>query len=163
MSRAEVAGIGAAIIGVGSPFGSDRLGWLAVEWLQQRELDKRFPELNLLFELADRPGALLLDRLGSVDAAIIIDAMQAGLPFGTVRQFTPEQLLARHTGLCSSHAFGVSEAIELGAALGALPPRLAIIGIEMGNGGDEPSLPDSTKQQLLPPVEGFLCSAGSSE
>lgn len=146
------------IIGVGSPFGTDQIGWLAVDWLQRSDLQKDFADLQLYFTKADRPGALLLERLHGMDGAIIIDAMQAGLPPGDLRTFTPDQLFTQQTALVSSHAFGVAEALALAASLGELPWRMTIIGIEMGIDTHEMRLPESTTRQLMPPIKEFLIS-----
>jgi hydrogenase maturation protease len=156
MSRADHIRHTVTIIGVGSPFGADQVGWLAVDWLERSELCKRFADLHLNFYQADRPGALLLEQLHDVDAAIIIDAMQSGLSFGTLRTFTLDEVLRPHTGLVSSHAFGVSESLALGASLGALPRLLTIVGIEMGDEMREVLLPDSTAHQLVSLIEERL-------
>lgn len=158
MSPAEGKSHTVAIIGVGSPFGADRLGWLAVDWLECSELRMRFPDVYFTFELADRPGALVLEHLQGVEAAIIIDAMQAGFPPGSLRAFTHEQLLTHPTELFSSHAFGLAETLALGATLGELPQRLTIIGIEMGDDAGEVTLPDRTAHQLVAPIEELLNS-----
>jgi hydrogenase maturation protease len=156
MSRADSSGHTVTIIGVGSPFGSDQLGWLGVNWLEHSELRNRFADLQLKFHQADRPGALLLEQLHGADAAIIIDAMQSGSPFGTLRIFTLEEVLGQHTGLVSSHAFGVSASLALGASLGELPRLLVIVGIEMGDGMREAVLPESTAHQLFALLEECL-------
>lgn len=156
MSRADSLGHTVTIIGVGSPFGADQLGWFAVDWLERSELSKRFSDLQLNFYQVDRPGALLLEQLHDADAAIIIDAMQSGSSFGTLRTFTVDEVLRQHTGLVSSHAFGVSESLALGATLGELPRLLMIVGIEMGDGIREVLLPDSTAHQLLLLIEERL-------
>jgi len=158
MSRAESQHCTVVITGVGSPFGADRLGWLAIDGLEQSNLRDHVPDLRLNFAQADRPGALLLEQLRGVDAAIIIDAMQTGSPPGTLRTFTPEQLLTQNTGLLSSHAFGVVEAVSLGFTLGELPMQLSIIGIEVGNDVNEVLLPDRTRHELLWVVEDILIS-----
>lgn len=156
MSRAERTPHTVAIIGVGSPLGADQFGWQAVEWLQHSDLRKRFSDLQLIFEQSDRPGVLLLQSLRGAYAAIIIDAMQAGLSAGTVRTFTPEQLLMQPTGLFSSHAFGVAESLALGAALGELPQCMLILGIETGDAVCAVSLTANTAAQLLLPIDEFL-------
>lgn len=145
------------IAGVGSPFGADQLGWLLVDWLKQSDLTKRFSDFHFEFIEADRPGALLLEYLCNADTAIVIDAMQAGLPLGTLRTFAPDQLSGT-TGLYSSHGFGVAETIALGSALGRLPLSLSIIGIEVGNDTNGASLTKLTTRQLYLRVEDILIS-----
>jgi len=146
-----------AIIGVGSPFGADRLGWDAVDWLERQELSKKFPDLHFEFSQTDRPGALLLEQIRRADAAIILDAMQAGLSPGTLRTFTPDQL-SNKTGFTSSHGFGLAESILLGSVLGQLPHFFSIIGIEMGDDMSMASFADPPDDRLLGLVEQMLSS-----
>jgi hydrogenase maturation protease len=76
-------------------------------------------------------GFALLDALASVEAAILIDAVQSGAAPGTVHRFdAAAQALPPTLLRCSTHALGVAEAIELARALGQLPARLAVYGIE---------------------------------
>lgn len=141
------------ILGVGSPFGADRLGWQAVEALQQHDLASRFPGLTLRYEQSDRPGSRLLTLLGEADAALIIDAMRSGAPAGTVRRFAYDDL-GTQSALMSSHGFGVAEALTLGGALGALPDEVVVIGIEMGEG--EAGLAGESVRTVLALVRGEL-------
>jgi hypothetical protein len=53
--------------------------------------------------------------------------------------------LQRQAATPSSHSLGVAEALALAAALGVLPARLLIYGIEMGDG----VVPDSWYPSLL--------------
>jgi hydrogenase maturation protease len=138
MRHAEGISHTISLIGVGSPFGDDTLGWRAVDWLQGSALPACYPTIHFTFHQSDRPGAFLLEQLRGCDGAIIIDAMQAGLPPGTVRQFSAEQI-GSETGLLSTHGFGVAETLALGHSLAKatgeselLPKQLSIIGIEMG-------------------------------
>ncbi|MEW6648415.1 MAG: hydrogenase maturation protease [Pseudomonadota bacterium] len=139
------------ILGVGSPFGADRLGWQAVAALERQSLAAQFPHLDIKFEQSDRPGSRLLTLLGQADAAIIIDAMHSGLPAGSVRRFSVAQLSAE-TGLMSTHGFGVADALALGRALGGLPGEIVIVGIEMGEG----ELAEDTLAALVELVQGAL-------
>ncbi|MGD2063396.1 MAG: hydrogenase maturation protease [Nitrospirota bacterium] len=76
------------------------------------------------------------------EAVVVVDAMTSGRPPGTVVRYDgvlgslPVQMFAR-----STHAFGLAEAVELSRALGALPARLVIYGIELASTtvGSDPS------------------------
>ena len=139
------------ILGVGSPFGADRLGWQAVAALERKPFAAEFPHLAIRCEPSDPPGSRLLTLLAQADAAIIIDAMQAGLPEGRVRRFSPDELSAE-CGLISTHGCGVAEALALGRALGGLPSEIVVIGIEMGDGG----LTEDTLAALVELLRGEL-------
>ncbi len=122
------------IIGVGSPFGTDRLGWAAIDHLRAEGVEQRRSAGEVLLASEDRPGLGLLVAMRGAELAILIDAMHSGLPFGTVRRLDPSQLI-RQAGPISSHDIGVAETLAMGATLGDLPPRLLILGIEAGGDG----------------------------
>ena len=162
MSNSKVIKPLIAIIGVGSPFGADCLGWFAVDRLECSDLRNRFPDLRLDFHQSDRPGVRLLEQVRAVDAAIIIDAMQTGSAPGTLRTFTPGQLKNQTPELFSSHGFGVAATIALGASLGEIPRHLHIIGVEMGSDGQELVVTDKTVLELYLLIEAFLKSIQGS-
>jgi hydrogenase maturation protease len=116
------------IIGIGSPFGDDRVGWDAVEALAASGLLKRYPAGTVDACCCDRPGSLLA-LLRDVDVAIVIDAMRCGVSVGTVRKLAAHEL-APPGGVVSSHGISVAENIALGRALSLLPPTLLLYGIE---------------------------------
>ncbi len=76
----------------------------------------------------------LLDAWRGASAVVVVDAMTSGAAPGTLRRFeaTWVPLPARAFRVTSSHAFGVAEVIELARALGRLPPRVVVFGIEAG-------------------------------
>ncbi|MCK9529682.1 MAG: hydrogenase maturation protease [Gammaproteobacteria bacterium] len=113
------------VLGVGSPFAADRVGWCAVEALQSRFGDA------LAFECCDRPGAHLLSFLRGRPCVAIIDAL-LGVTAGSLHVLQPSDL-ARDAGT-AVHGFGVADALGLAEALGDLPPRLVLIGIGVGAG-----------------------------
>lgn len=76
------------------------------------------------------PGALM-DAWAGADLALIADAVASGAPAGEVHRLdaTERPLPARTFG-CSTHAIGLGEAVELARALGRMPGRLVVYGIE---------------------------------
>ncbi|AHE97963.1 hydrogenase maturation protease [Thioalkalivibrio paradoxus] len=114
------------ILGVGSPAAGDDLGWAAIERLRDAGLDRR-AELEAL----DRPGPALIDRFEPSTNVILIDAIQAGLPPGSVRELSVDEVIAR-ARVASTHDLGLAETLLLARALGVLPARLHLIGIEAG-------------------------------
>jgi len=118
------------IVGVGSPFGQDRIGWQAVEALSSTDLLQRFPDGLVSLHQCDRPGPHLLNVIRGADGAIIIDALQSGAEPGTLRCLEP-QAFAGEADRFSSHGFGVSATLELGQSLGELPEFVRIVAIEM--------------------------------
>lgn len=79
----------------------------------------------------DGDGFALLDALADAQSVLLVDAVQSGAPPGTVHRLDavagplPQDALR-----CSTHALGVVEAVELARALGELPARLQVYGIE---------------------------------
>ena len=49
------------VIGIGSPFGDDQLGWLVVRLLQQHPSLHQFTKDSLELLCSDRPGMYLLE------------------------------------------------------------------------------------------------------
>jgi hydrogenase maturation protease len=83
-----------------------------------------------VLECGDEP-TRLLDAWAGLDLVVIVDAVSSGAPPGTVHRVDPgEGPLPRDLGLASTHAFSVTDALELGRALGQAPRRVIVIGIE---------------------------------
>jgi hydrogenase maturation protease len=73
----------------------------------------------------------LLDAWAGAEHAIVIDAAESGSPPGTIHCFDAAAgPLPARALRSSTHAFGVADAVELGRALGRLPPRLEVYAIE---------------------------------
>ena len=76
-------------------------------------------------------GADLINLWRDVPAVILVDAAASGAPPGTVHRLdADERMVSPVIYECSSHAYGVADAIELSRLLGQLPPRLVVYGIE---------------------------------
>ncbi|HMA10279.1 MAG TPA: hydrogenase maturation protease [Steroidobacteraceae bacterium] len=113
----------ACIFGIGSPSGDDQAGWLTVDALLG---------LGVGAVKLDRPGANLIPLLEKADWVILVDATQGSGRAGDIRHFGRDDW-AGHGGGLSSHGFGVLDALMLAQALGSLPPRLELYGIEIGS------------------------------
>lgn len=65
------------------------------------------------------------------DAVVLIDAVRTGTAPGTVLRFDASDApLPAASAATSSHGLGLATALELARALGALPPRVIVLGIE---------------------------------
>ena len=114
------------IIGVGNTYRSDDGIGVSVV----RRLRELVPSEIRTLE-ATGEGTALMESWKDAAAVIVVDAVQSGAPPGTIHR------LDAHTGQIpkrffhySTHAFGIAEAIELARALGLLPRRLVVYGIE---------------------------------
>ena len=98
--------------------------------LVARALRGRLPEDVELMEHEGEPTALL-DAWSGKRLAIVVDAISGDGPPGTVRSLDPTASpLPEGLDGTSTHAFTLAQAIELGRALGRLPVRLLVVGIE---------------------------------
>jgi hydrogenase maturation protease len=97
----------------------------------------------------EQEASRVLDAFEGADAALIVDAVASGAEPGALHRFdaAAAPVPARAFG-SSTHAFGVGEAIELARALGKLPPRVVVYGIE----GQE----FAAGEGLSPPVEAAV-------
>ena len=114
------------VIGIGNEArGDDAVGLVVARHLRHDAQD------NVTVQEVRGEGFGLLDRWQSTDAVILIDASRSGAPPGTIHRLEPLLQTIPH-GLfsCSTHAFGVAEAIELARVLHQLPPRLVVYGVE---------------------------------
>jgi len=117
------------VIGVGNEFrGDDGAGLVAV-----RELRRHFGDgISVLEESGD--GLALLDAWQGADTVVLIDAMQSGARPGTIQCWDANRdAIPRGCLAGTSHAFGVTEAIEVGKSQKCLPAQLVIYGIEGEN------------------------------
>lgn len=75
--------------------------------------------------------ASLMGLWQGASCVLLADAAQSGAEPGTVTRLdASSQALPAAFLHCSTHAFGVAEAVELARSLGSLPPRILIFGIE---------------------------------
>jgi hydrogenase maturation protease len=117
------------VIGIGHPArGDDAVGHRVAQCLRAAPLD------NVTVRLESGDGTRLLEAWHGAEAVILIDAVQSGATAGTVHRLTaPELLVPQAFWRCSTHAFGVAEAIALAHALEhvlELPSCFIVYGIE---------------------------------
>jgi hydrogenase maturation protease len=121
------------VVGVGSPFGDDSLGWEVVRQLRLNPRIQSLSSQDVVLHCADRPGIDLLNIINQTNTALIIDAAVSDFPPGTITRLENEEidLLLEHNST-SSHDFGVLQTISLGKSLNQLPQRVIILGISIG-------------------------------
>ncbi len=123
------------IIGVGSPFGADRIGWDVADALARDPWFESLSPERVSVSRADRPGIRLLDWLAAPGLVILIDAMRGGATPGTARCFDGRALPAA-AGFATTHDFGIKAALDLAGALGEIAPVVRVFGIEIGESTD---------------------------
>lgn len=133
------------VVGIGNRArGDDAAGPCVIELLEQDPP----PGTRLLSAAGDM--LALFDLWNGADEVILVDAMApGGRPGRVLRVDAGEAALDAALGnFASSHAFNLAEAIELARALGRLPPRLVIYGIE-GEHFEHGSPPGATVQAAV--------------
>jgi hydrogenase maturation protease len=121
---------GVLVIGVGNPRrGDDAAGLIAARLVRDRLAG--VPGVSVIE--CDGDPARLIDRWSGARAVIVVDAVRSGAAPGRLHRIdVSARSLPAALRPVSSHAFGLAEAIELARALGALPARLVVYGIEAG-------------------------------
>lgn len=121
------------IIGIGSPFRGDQIGWDVVEAIEEDDICGRYPfGIVETFRCASPAG--LLQLLSEADAAILIDATRSGAAPGSVRRIDVGDLRTE-TEKFSTHGWSVAESLALGQVLELLPATLILYGVEVGDAG----------------------------
>ena len=117
------------IIGIGNEYrGDDAAGLIVARRLKERLADS----VKVIEQSGD--GAALMDAWLGAETVIIIDAVMSGAAPGTIHRFDANtRPIPKGDFRYLTHAFGVAEAIELARALGNLPQRLVVYGIEGKN------------------------------
>jgi len=86
----------------------------------------------------------LLDKWNGYARVILVDAVVTGKQPGELTAWdASKERVPRECFHCSTHVFGVADAIELGRILDRLPPQLSIYGIEAArlDAGSEVTVP----------------------
>jgi hydrogenase maturation protease len=90
---------------------------------------RRLCELGVEAIVQTGEASSLIEAWSGADDVVVVDAVVTGSPVGTVRMWAgrPPSLPRKPV---SSHGFGVAEAFDLAEALGRLPRRFRLYGIE---------------------------------
>jgi hydrogenase maturation protease len=68
--------------------------------------------------------------LAGEDDVILVDAMQSGAAPGSIRVWDGPEVPRAIGVRCSTHGFGVADAVAIARAIGRAPARLRVYGIE---------------------------------
>lgn len=114
------------VIGVGNrDRGDDAVGPLVASRLKCRA------GVNVKVVEQTEAGLSLIDAWEGAGLVIIMDAVRSGAPAGKIHRIdSSAESIPADFFHCSTHGFGVAEAIELARTLCKLPPRVIVYGIE---------------------------------
>jgi hydrogenase maturation protease len=114
------------VLGIGNAWqGDDAAGLVTAR--RMRELAPAGVDVR---ELEGEPVSLV-EAWGGADSVFVVDAVRSGGAPGTVHRLdATDEPLPATLSAASTHTLGVGEAIELARALGRLPARIVLYGIE---------------------------------
>ncbi|MEY3122296.1 MAG: hydrogenase maturation protease [Nitrosomonas sp.] len=132
------------IVGIGNRHrGDDAIGCILAERLGEQ----RNPEYRIIIH--DGEPASLMAQWAGCDEVILLDAVRSGRQPGTlIKLDLVSERLPQTFFHCSTHAFGITEAVELSRAMGTLPKKLVFYGIEAQTFDSGAPVSDTIAQQL---------------
>jgi len=148
--------VSTVVIGVGNAYrGDDAAGREVARLVQERVPD----DLDVV--VCELEPTRLIDAWDGAEAALVVDAVSSGGEPGTVHRFdaTGEALPSREFR-SSTHALGIGETIELARAIGRLPGRIVVFGIEGETFGSGRELSAGAHSGVERAVELVLEEAG---
>lgn len=119
------------VIGIGSPFGDDRVGLLLIEQLRQATQLQSFLENGVELIALDRPGPNLLSHFEGLEKLLLIDAVVTGGQVGELHHWRDVAELENSCSSVSSHGLGLAQTLALARQLAMLPQQLHILGVEI--------------------------------
>ncbi len=116
------------VIGLGNELRHDDAAGLEIV----RPLRDRAEEAGIDVHEQEGETLGLLELWEGADAVVLVDAISSGAAPGTIRRIdgSVEPIPTHFRSSSSTHAVGVSDAIELARTLGRLPARVVVFGIE---------------------------------
>jgi hydrogenase maturation protease len=117
------------VVGVGNALrGDDAAGLAVAELVRSRVSD------DVVVKVCEQEPSRLVDAWEGAAAAVVVDAASSAAEPGTVHRIDASagEVPAR-VFRSSTHAFGVGDVVELARALGRLPERVIVYGIEGGD------------------------------
>lgn len=124
------------IVGIGSPFGDDQAGWAIIERLAAWD-----PPLQAELVQSKAPAVDLLQIIGNAEHVVLVDAVVAELPTGTVQRWSGDEV-TRVSSAVSTHGFDIGQVLALGSRLGLIPDDVVLYGIAVEPAGCRPTQPD---------------------
>jgi len=124
------SGTGLAGVPVVIGLGNEHRGDDAVGLLIARRLRSRLAGAGRVVELSS-DGTGLLDLWDGLDLVVVVDAVTARRPPGTIHRIeVDDRPFPSSLRATSTHGVSLGEAVALGQALGRMPRRLVVYGVE---------------------------------
>jgi hydrogenase maturation protease len=144
------------VVGVGNAFrGDDAVGLEVAARVRERAEDVEVVTSQL-------EPTRLLDAWEGADAALIVDAVSSGAEPGTLHRFdATETPLPSAVFRSSTHAFSIGDTVELARAVGRLPGRVLVYGIEAAGFVAGEAVSPVVRTAVEPAVEAMLADAAA--
>ncbi len=114
------------VVCIGNAYRHDDGAGLAVA----ERLQGRVPP-DVVVLTSEQEPSRLIDLWEGAASAVVVDAASSGAEPGSVHRFdAAAEPIPAGVYRSSTHAFGVGDAVELARALGRLPDRVVVLGIE---------------------------------
>jgi hydrogenase maturation protease len=116
------------VIGIGNSMrGDDAAGVVVANLLRQRV------PAGVEVRACDEEPSRLMEAWKGADSVVLVDTVSSGAAPGTLHRFdVGEEPVPARAFRSSTHAIGIGETIELARALGRLPGRVRVYGVEAG-------------------------------
>jgi hydrogenase maturation protease len=145
MSRTVVIGIGNAMRG------DDGAGVAVAERLRERA------PADVEVVACNEEPSRVMDAWEGADNVVLVDTVSSGAPPGTLHRFDAgEEAVPARAFRSSTHAIGIADTIELARALGRLPGRVRVYGVEAGSFATGTSLTPAVEASVAALVEAVL-------
>jgi hydrogenase maturation protease len=114
------------VIGIGNPMrGDDGAGVVVAEQLRPRV------PAGVEVVACEKEPSRLMEAWEGAESVLLVDTVSSGAAPGTLHRFDAgEEAVPARTFRSSTHAISVADTIELARALGRLPRRVRVYGIE---------------------------------
>jgi hydrogenase maturation protease len=130
------------VVGIGSPHGSDRLGWVVAE-----QLERQLPA-PWQVRLARTPTDLL-NWLEDCEHLHLLDACLRGQSSGRVHRFRwPDTRILEPRGE-TSHDFNLPQVLQLAQRLEQVPKKLVVWALEIGHAEELDPRPDWLEDAIV--------------
>jgi hydrogenase maturation protease len=140
------------VVGIGNAFRGDDAVGLEVAERVRAQAPERVDVVTSQLE-----PTRLLDAWESADAVVIVDAVSSGAEPGTLHRFdAAERLVPSAVFRSSTHAFSIGETVELARALGRLPARALVYGIEAAGFVAGEEISPAVRAAVEPAAEAIL-------
>lgn len=150
---------GTVVIGIGNAFrGDDGAGVEVAARLRD------VVPAGVVVASCDEEPSRLIETWEGASSAILVDTVASGAAAGTLHRFDAGETTIPARALRSStHAIGLAETIELARALGKLPPRVVVHGIEGAEFEAGASLTPAVEEAVGTLVDAILAELQEKE